>query len=321
MRCLTIAGNSRSHRSPVTGSHRALTAAACLFLIGASLWAAPEDGGADFDGKQAFKFLRAQCDLGPRPPGSRAHRLCRDWITKTCREFDLETTHQPFRAYIPLIKRSSRLTNVIALHQPDNPRKIMLSAHWDTRPIADRDPDGTRRSRPIVGANDGASGVAVLLELARVFQKQPPKVGVVFTFFDGEDSGTAGDNGFCLGSKFLAAHLRPQWDFEKGVNLDMVGDRDLSIPIEINSWEKARNLALELWNLAMPMYPETFKKDRIHRVDDDHKPFLDRGKPYVNVIDFDYPYWHTEGDVPEHCSALSLAKVGWVLLEWLKTVK
>lgn len=217
--------------------HR-LLAAFGLFVLACPPRSAAADGrsgaGAEklFDGDRAFALLKEQCDFGPRPPGSPAHQRCLEWLSEKLRQLDLETTHQTFRAYIPLLGKSVRLTNVIAVHQVENPRKVMLSTHWDTRPIADRERDPRRRRLPILGANDGASGVAVLLELARVFQSNPPRVGVVFVFFDGEDSGSSMDD-YCLGSRHLAANLPPEWRFEKGINVDMVGDRDLEICIEM----------------------------------------------------------------------------------------
>jgi len=273
--------------------------------------AAPTSADVQFDGERAFKHLQAQCNFGPRPPGSEAHTLCLDWITSVCRHLDLETTHQPFLAYVPLVGKVVRLRNVIAVQQPRNPRKIMLSAHWDTRPVADWETLPARRQRPILGANDGASGVAVLLELARVFRAQPPSVGVVFAFFDGEDSGEQGnDESYCLGSRHLAEHLKPAWQFEKGINLDMVGDRDLSIPIEGHSWNQARSLAIAFWDLSSLLYPRVFRKEPGQPILDDHVPFLRINKPYINVIDFDYRYWHTLGDTEDKCSARSLEQVG-----------
>lgn len=185
----------------------------------------------------------------------------------------------------------------------------MLSAHWDTRPVADRERDPVRRRMPIVGANDGASGVAVLLELARLFRQQRPRVGVIFAFFDGEDAGTD-KGGYCLGSQYLADHLPAALRFEKGINLDMVGDRDLNIPLESYSWQLARPLALEIWKVGSLLYPEIFRAVRGREVFDDHVPFLKREIPYVNLIDFDYPYWHTLEDTEDKCSAASLERVG-----------
>lgn len=290
-----------------------------LACLSAGLPACAGAAETGFDADRAFGYLRTQCRFGPRVPGSRGHKRCCDWITSTCRELDLETTHQTFSAYIPLMKKTVHLTNIIALHQPRNPRKVMLSAHWDTRPVADREVDPARRRLPILGANDGASGVAVLLELAQVFRRHPPRVGVVFVFFDGEDVGLPVSGGYCLGSEYLAGNTRPEWDFAKGINLDMVGDRDLSIPIEQNSWDKARGLAQELWNLAVPMYSETFRMDRPFRIQDDHDAFLARGKPYVDVIDFQYPHWHTLEDTEDKCSADSLGRVGNVIARFVQS--
>lgn len=268
---------------------------------------APE---VQFDGDRAFALLRTQCGFGPRPPGSDSHARCLDWITSACRQLDLETTHQSFIAYVPIPGKTVRLHNVIALQQSKNPRRVMLSAHWDTRPVADWERDPVRRRQPILGANDGASGVAVLLELARVFHEKPPDVGVIFVFFDGEDSGEQGDEGFCLGSRYLAEHLSPAWQFEKGINLDMVADRDLSIPIEGHSWDKARTLALAFWEQAVQHYPRAFRMEPRQPIFDDHVPFLNRKKPFIDVIDFDYRYWHTLEDTEDKCSARSLEQVG-----------
>jgi Zn-dependent M28 family amino/carboxypeptidase len=283
----------------------------------------------EFSGQRAFELLRAQCRLGPRPPGTQAHEQCLDWITAQCRALDLQTSQQSFRADIPLLGKAFRLTNVLAVQQPpdrlkaglrtsDKPRRILLSAHWDTRPIADRESDPARARVPILGANDGASGVAVLLELARVFKQSPNQVGVVFAFYDGEDSGDPLGGGYCLGSQYLAAHMQAAWDFEKGINLDMVGDRDLSLPIERNSWDKARPLAAEVWKFGAALYPSTFLARPGPAVIDDHSAFLNRGKPCIDVIDFDYAYWHTLGDTEDKCSPESLERVGRALAAFVQ---
>ena len=275
---------------------------------------------AEFDGARAFEYLQTQCAFGPRPPGSKGHRRCLEWITKTCRQLDLETTHQSFRAYLRLTREDVRLTNVVAIHQPDNPRKVMLSAHWDTRPVADREMVPSRRNQPILGANDGASGVAALMELARVFQADPPKVGVVFAFFDGEDAGLEAGEGWCLGSRHIAENLAPAWKFEKGINLDMIGDRDLSIPIEGYSWRRARALTEAVWEVGLRFSPRAFKNRPGRDVYDDHISFLDEGMPYINIIDFEYRYWHTLEDTEDKCSAESLEQVGRVIASFVRAL-
>jgi len=284
-----------------------LSACIALSIVAAPARAATPDDV--FDGDRAFAHLRAQCRFGPRAPDSEGHSLCFDWITSVCRQLNLETTHQAFLAYIPLIQKTVRLKNIVAIQQPKNPRRVMLSAHWDTRPVADWESSPARR-QPILGANDGASGVAVLLELARVLQSQPLDVGVIYVFFDGEDSGQGSNESYCLGSQYLADHLPWAWEFEKGINLDMVGDRDLSIPIEGYSWEKARTLAISFSEVAVKLFPRVFRNEPGERIFDDHVPFLNRGKPYIDLIDFDYPHWHTLADTEDKCSARSLEQVG-----------
>jgi glutaminyl-peptide cyclotransferase len=263
----------------------------------------------EFSGAKAMELLRAQCRLGPRPPGSDAHEQCLDWITKQCRALDLQTSHQAFRTNIPLIGKTVRLTNVLAVQQPAKARRILLSAHCDP----------SRAGSPIIGANDGASGVAVLLELARVLRQNPPAVGVVFGFYDGEDCGDPiRGGGYCLGSQYLAGHMQAGWEFERGINIDMVGDRDLALPYERYSWEKARPLVLDVWKIGSALYPATFLNRPGPAVIDDHSAFLDRGKAYIDIIDFDYPYWHTLQDTEDKCSPESLERVGRVLARFVR---
>jgi len=281
----------------------------------------PATVAAEFSGERAFEHLRKQCQFGPRPPGSEAHAQCLDYLEKTCRDLGLKVTRQTFDAYMPMFGKTMRLTNLIAVTQPDNPRRIMLSAHWDTRPVADQETDPARASMPILGANDGASGVAVLLELARVFRDTPPPVGLVFAFFDGEDAGGLRGGEFCVGSAYLARHLAPEWKFEKGINLDMVGDADLSLPIESHSWQKARPLVIDVWRIGYTLYPSTFISAPGRPIFDDHYAFLERGIPYIDIIDFEYPHWHTLEDTEDKCSPESLEKVGRVVARFVQSQK
>ena len=206
--------------------------------------------------------------------------------------------------------------NVLADHDPANPRQVLLCAHWDTRPTADEEEDPEDRSRSIEGANDGASGVAVLLEIARVLRETPPPVGVRFALFDGEDYGPGSDRMY-LGAKRYARNPprpHPEW----GVLLDMVGDADLDIWRERNSEEGAPTVNDRLFRAAQEaghggVFHDSVKWD----ITDDHLPLLAAGIPVVDLIDFDYPYWHTLEDTADKCSPESLGAVGETVLRAL----
>ncbi len=208
------------------------------------------------------------------------------------------------------------LVNLVARFGPSAGPRILFGAHWDSRPVADRDPDPARRSQPVPGANDGASGVAVLLELAEALARRPPPVGVELAFFDGEDMGDAArPEQFCLGSRHYARTLtdpKPRAAFV----VDMVGDRQLEIHPERNSVERAANLAALVVEAARRTGARGFRAAPRHAVYDDHLPLLEAGIPAVDIIDFDYPAWHTTADTPDQVSSESLAEVARVLV-WL----
>lgn len=189
----------------------------------------------------------------------------------------------------------------------------MLCAHWDSRPRAENDPDSVKGRLPIIGANDGASGVAVLLEIARCLKEKSPAIGVDIVLFDGEDWGISGrEDGWFLGSKYFAANLgayRPRL----AILLDMVGDADLKIPREAISQQYAGHINDFIWKIARENNSTVFVDSVGKGILDDHVPLLSRGIRAINIIDFNYPYWHTQQDTPDKCAPASLAAVGNVL--------
>ena len=276
-----------------------------------------------FDGAQAFTYLVRQCNFGPRNPGSQGHEHCLAYLTETLQHYTLQVTHQRF-TYIDRQDPSRRYqgTNIIASFNPRvRTNRIMLCAHWDTRPHADRDPDPARCALPVPGANDGASGVAVLLEMARIMSQTLPAAGVDIVLFDLEDMGDYDfvtnpeiRNPFCIGSAYFAAHLpvpRPRF----GILLDMVGKKDLKIGYEGYSYRYAQAIVERVWQAADRVRAHAFQKKATETVLDDHVPFLMRGINVINLIDFDYPHWHTQEDTPDKCCAESLQQVGNVLVE------
>jgi Zn-dependent M28 family amino/carboxypeptidase len=194
----------------------------------------------------------------------------------------------------------------------------MLAAHWDTRPFADQDPDPARRGTPILGANDGASGVAILLEAARQLALDPVEFGVDIVFFDGEDYGAEGVlDDYLIGSRHHARHLKTPPRY--GILLDLVGDAELRIPYEASSLNYAREVLLKIFDAAERVRATSFVREIGKPAYDDHIPFLEAGIPFVDLIDFDYKYWHTVEDVPANCSARSLGEVGRTVMEVLRS--
>ena len=270
-----------------------------------------------FDEGRAFADLEAQVAFGPRAPGTPGHDACRQWMVGRLEAAGGKVRQQAFDDTV--YGRPYRFTNVRARFGPASGPWIVLGAHWDTRPFADQDPDTARRRLPVPGANDGASGVAVLLEVARALGETAPPVGVEIVLFDGEDLGEGGDvEGFCRGSRHyvrVLEHPRPQL----AIVADMVGDKDLELHYEQNSHNAARNIVERLWSGAAKVNAPAFKPDLRHNVYDDHAPFLEAGIPAVDIIDFDYPAWHTTGDDLTQVSAGSLGQVGRTLLWYVYT--
>ncbi len=272
-----------------------------------------------FSGERAFADLVKQVEAGPRLPGTAGLMATRGLIKEQLTQNGWDYQEQPFKVLSPLLNQQVDGLNIFGVYPKGKPVKYLVSAHYDTRPFADMDPDPAKRQDPVPGANDGASGVAVLLELARVLPQVNLQHGVALVFFDIEDHGAPGNsNGFCLGSQHFAANL-PETvkDFQFGVNLDMIADADLVLPMEGYSLTKAPKLTFDLWKVGNQLYPSVWLKQRGPSIYDDHMPFLARGKQYIDVIDFDYKPWHTTQDTADKCSPRSLDIVGDVVASFI----
>jgi len=271
-----------------------------------------------FSGTRAFELLKKQTAFGPRNPNSTGHQQCLAFLIQTLRNATVQVRLQSF-SHKGYAGEDLDLTNVVASFKPEAQTRVLLCAHWDTRPRADQDPDRKRHGDPILGANDGASGVAVLLELASLFKETPPPVGVDLALFDGEDYGKEGDEeNYLLGSRYFADTRPPDYLPKFGILLDMVGDRYLDLPREQYSVQFAPDVVDLVWNTARQLRIQQFSDAEGEAILDDHIPLNRAGIKTIDIIDFNYPdptnrFWHTHQDVPENCSAESLEAVGAVL--------
>lgn len=264
-----------------------------------------------FDQDAAWGYLLQQVEFGPRAPGTEAHDACLDWLIDTLRERADVVEPHTFVIKDPYGEGSLQLTNVRASFRPEASVRVAFAAHWDTRPRADREVPPV--DEPIPGANDGASGVAVLLALADELHASAPAIGVDLIFFDGEDYGREGDHAnYLLGSRRFVQDF-PGYRPAALVLLDMVGRKGLRIPMEQQSLQHNPSLVRVVFNRAMALGLDAFEPVPGRAVYDDHVPFLERGIPAVDLIDMDYPAWHTLADTPEQCDPGSLGQVGQLL--------
>lgn len=275
-----------------------------------------------FNGQRAYEYLNDLCALGPRRSGSRGMEAQQDLLAAHFRKLGGKVRLQKFRVRHPQTGAPVPMANMIVEWHPERRERILLAAHYDTRPFPDRDPRNPRGT--FIGANDGASGTAILMEMAHQMADLPGKLGVDFVLFDGEEFVFAEGDPYFIGSEYFAsqyANKRHPYRYRYCVLMDLVGDADLQVYPDRHStsWADTRPLVEEIWETAGRLGVKEFSQARRYDIVDDHIKLHDIAKiPSCDIIDFEYPYWHTEGDVPDRCSALSLAKVGWVVEEWLQ---
>ncbi|UCF41917.1 MAG: M28 family peptidase [Gemmatimonadota bacterium] len=276
-------------------------------------------GPREFDGEAALGYVETQLAFGPRVPNTEGHRQTGDWILEQLRLRADSVEVQEF-THVTVDGDTLHLRNFIGRFRPEVSERILYLAHWDTRPRADRDANLGRQRLPVPGANDGASGVAVLLGVADVLERRPSDFGVDLLFVDGEDYGDFAQGAdVLLGSRHYAASVDAGAFPLYAVVWDMVGDRDLEIYQEGNSVTRAPEVVDRVWSRARDLgYSRVFRPSVGYTMTDDHVPLLEVGIRAIDVIDFDYPHWHTADDTLDKVSAASLQVVGDVAVALLR---
>jgi hypothetical protein len=280
-------------------------------------------GGHDvrpaFDGQAALGYVEQQLAFGPRIPNTEGHRATGDWILAHLRAQADSVEVQAFD-HVTASGDTLALRNFIGKFRPTVTDRVLYVAHWDTRPRADRSANLGQQRLPVPGANDGASGVALLLAVADALYKTPPTFGVDLVFVDGEDYGDfTGRQDVLLGSTHYAARLDTSQMPLFAVVWDMIGDRDLQLYQEGYSVQRAPEVVERVWSRAADLgHDRVFRPTVVHTVLDDHIPLLDVGVRTIDVIDFDYPYWHTTDDTLDKVSAESLQIVGEVAVAMVR---
>ena len=274
-----------------------------------------------FNGERAYEFLQELCALGQRTSASAGMHAQQKKLAAHFEKLGAKVRYQKYRVRHPLDGSPVAMANLIVQWHPERRERILLCTHYDTRPYPDQDRRNPRGT--FIGANDGASGPALLMELGEAVANLDGKLGVDFVFFDGEEFVFNEGDPYFIGSEYFAMNYaaRPGGiHYRWAVLLDMVADADLQIVPDRRSmsWDDSRPLVEAIWDTANRLGVVEFDIDKRCDVLDDHLRLHDMGKiPSCDIIDFRYPAWHTQDDLPDRCSALSLAKVGWVVQTWL----
>ena len=266
----------------------------------------------EFAGARAFGYLERQMQFGPRIPGTPGHDRTGDWILERLHATADSVVVQAF-THVTRQGQTLHLRNFLARFRPAAAERVLLLAHWDTRPHADQSANLGQQRLPVPGANDGASGVAVLLGVADALKAKPPATGVDLLFVDGEDFGdfTSDSNDVLMGSRFFTAHQPPGFPPLFAVLFDMVADKDQQFYYEANSQAFAPEVVERVWHTAADLgYGRIFIPGVKHTLIDDHVALQKAGIHAIDVVDFDYPYWHTTEDTIDKVSAASLQVVG-----------
>lgn len=287
----------------------------------------------EFDGERAVKHVKELCDIGPRISGSDGMKKQIELLTKHFEGLGGKVSKQEFEAKQKSQKKAVGMTNLVVSWFPERKNRVILCAHYDTRPQADQEANQRNWNKPFVSANDGTGGVAFLMELARHMKDLPTGVGVDFVLFDGEEwvfAGPFGDDEYFFGSRHFAAEYKKaektrKFVYTAAVLFDLCFHDGANLKVEDHSWDGARELVQAIWGAAERRKAKSFQLargfDRGAAVLDDHLALLAVGIPAVDVIDFDYKHWHTLADTPDKISAGQMTEVAGVIVQWLSGLK
>jgi glutaminyl-peptide cyclotransferase len=282
---------------------------------------------ADFDAKRALGYLDTLCKIGPRISGSDGMKKQQEMLEKHFKELGGNLEWQRFTATQKSDPRRQEvaMANLIVSWYPDRRRRVILCSHYDTRPLADQESDARNWRKPFLSANDGGSGVALLMELAHHITDLKINVGVDFVFFDGEEYIFEKGDDYFFGSRHFGRSYRKMRDkpfYGAAILLDMVGGKKPHFPIDPYSWQRAPDLVQAVWRIARELDYSAFDANAIGpEMQDDHIALNENGIPAIDIIDARYPHWHKLSDVPANCSGESMGQVAKVLSVWLQRVK
>lgn len=279
-----------------------------------------------FNADSAYHYLATQVNFGPRVPNTHAHKIAGDYLLSELKRHGTEVTEQraDLKAFDGTILKAR---NIFGQFNPEANDRILLVAHYDCRPWADQDSDPAKHKEPVDGANDGASGVAVLLEIARQLSLSGSKAGVDILFVDAEDWGTENnDDSWAMGARYFVNHpIQPGYSPSEVIVADMVGGKDASFPIEYFSQQNYPDLTARIWKSAAQLgHANRFPVKIGGAVTDDHIEFINAGIPAVDIIEYHpgngfNPHWHTSADNLENIDSATLKVVGETILHHIYT--
>ena len=284
-----------------------------------------------FDQERSLKYLNQLCDLGPRISGSEAMKKQQAIIEKHFKDLGATVTRQDFKARQLSRRAETDMVNLVISWNPDKTRRILICAHYDTRPIADQEENRRNWNKPFVSANDGASGVAMMMELGHHMKGLKSEVGVDFVLFDGEEyvfetNQFGGGDKYFFGSEFFATDYTKtkntrKHKYEAGALLDLCHAKGTVLKVEQHSFSAAPKVCEQIWGVAASIGAKSFKYALGHEVLDDHIALNRADIPTADLIDFDYPHWHKLTDTPDKISGDQMAEVAKVLATWWTTLK
>jgi glutaminyl-peptide cyclotransferase len=285
----------------------------------------------EFNKERALGYLKQICDLGPRISGSEAMAKQQEIVKKHLEGQGAKVEFQKYTARQRSQQQPVAMANLVAKWYPERPKRILLGAHYDTRPIADREPDRRNWRNQFLGANDGAAGAALMMELAHHIGSLPTTVGIDFVLFDGEEyifdnrhQDEGGDIYFFGSEHFAQDYTRKRANDPRSpkyigaIVVDMIAGKEARFFFEQNSYMQAGQLAEGVWKIARDVGADGFRAQMGSSMLDDHIPLLKARIPTIDVIDADYPHWHRLTDVPANCSGETMEQVARVLIAWMQ---